>query len=250
MSAVPGFRLRSIRATFPLNTCGVGGQRGRSAQIRSRRNSRFPSPGTISRPICRCRRRRRCIRAPCSHRSGRPRAAVSDGADPPGGVDRAHIDIPEPIRDIYRMWRPSPLIRARRLEQALGTPAKIYYKNEGVSPGRLAQAEHRRAAGLVQQGSGHQAALHRDRRRPMGLLARLCGLAVRHRRDRVPGARVLRSEALSPGADGNLRRALHRIAVERDRFRPGHPRQGRRTAPARSASPFPKRWKWRPRTRR
>jgi tryptophan synthase beta chain len=44
------------------------------------------------------------------------------------------IEIPEPIRDIYRMWRPSPLIRARRLEQALGTPAKIYYKNEGVSP--------------------------------------------------------------------------------------------------------------------
>ena len=45
-----------------------------------------------------------------------------------------YIDIPEPVRDIYRMWRPSPLVRARRLEQKLGTPAKIYYKNEGVSP--------------------------------------------------------------------------------------------------------------------
>ena len=45
-----------------------------------------------------------------------------------------YIDIPEPIRDVYRMWRPSPLYRARRLEQALGTPAKIYYKYEGVSP--------------------------------------------------------------------------------------------------------------------
>src|SRR5580693_2467908 len=44
------------------------------------------------------------------------------------------IDIPEPIRDVYRMWRPSPLYRARRLEAALGTPAKIYYKYEGVSP--------------------------------------------------------------------------------------------------------------------
>jgi tryptophan synthase beta chain len=44
------------------------------------------------------------------------------------------IEIPEPIRDIYRLWRPSPLMRARRLEQALGTPAKIYYKYEGVSP--------------------------------------------------------------------------------------------------------------------
>ncbi len=45
-----------------------------------------------------------------------------------------YIDIPEPIRDVYRMWRPSPLMRARRLEQKLGTPAKIYFKYEGVSP--------------------------------------------------------------------------------------------------------------------
>ena len=45
-----------------------------------------------------------------------------------------YIEIPRPIRDIYRMWRPSPLVRARGLEQALGTPAKIFYKYEGVSP--------------------------------------------------------------------------------------------------------------------
>ncbi|MFS8582413.1 MAG: TrpB-like pyridoxal phosphate-dependent enzyme [Limnochordales bacterium] len=44
------------------------------------------------------------------------------------------IDIPEEIIDIYRLWRPTPLYRARRLEQALDTPAKIYYKYEGVSP--------------------------------------------------------------------------------------------------------------------
>jgi tryptophan synthase beta chain len=44
------------------------------------------------------------------------------------------IDIPEPVRDIYRQWRPSPLFRARRLEKELDTPAKIYYKYEGVSP--------------------------------------------------------------------------------------------------------------------
>ena len=44
------------------------------------------------------------------------------------------IEIPEPVRDIYRQWRPSPLYRARRLEKALQTPAKIYYKYEGVSP--------------------------------------------------------------------------------------------------------------------
>jgi tryptophan synthase beta chain len=44
------------------------------------------------------------------------------------------ISIPEEVRDIYRLWRPSPLYRARRLEQMLKTPAKIYYKWEGVSP--------------------------------------------------------------------------------------------------------------------
>ena len=44
------------------------------------------------------------------------------------------IDIPDEVLDIYKLWRPSPLYRARRLEKALDTPAKIYYKWEGVSP--------------------------------------------------------------------------------------------------------------------
>ena len=44
------------------------------------------------------------------------------------------IDIPEAVQDAYRLWRPSPLYRAHRLEQELGTPARIYYKYEGVSP--------------------------------------------------------------------------------------------------------------------
>jgi pyridoxal-phosphate dependent TrpB-like enzyme len=44
------------------------------------------------------------------------------------------IPIPEPVREIYKQWRPTPMFRARRLEQMLGTPAKIYYKYEGVSP--------------------------------------------------------------------------------------------------------------------
>lgn len=44
------------------------------------------------------------------------------------------IEIPEPVREVYKLWRPSPLMRARRLEKALDTPAHIYYKYEGVSP--------------------------------------------------------------------------------------------------------------------
>ncbi|MFY1691843.1 TrpB-like pyridoxal phosphate-dependent enzyme [Plantactinospora sp. WMMB782] len=45
-----------------------------------------------------------------------------------------YVDIPEEVLDVYRLWRPSPLYRAHRLERALGTPAKIFYKYEGVSP--------------------------------------------------------------------------------------------------------------------
>jgi tryptophan synthase beta chain len=65
------------------------------------------------------------------------------------------IDIPGPILDIYRMWRPTPLIRANRLEQALGTPAHIYFKYEGVSPAgshkpntAVAQAYYNKEAGI------------------------------------------------------------------------------------------------------
>ena len=45
-----------------------------------------------------------------------------------------YIEIPEPVREVYKLWRPTPFIRARRLEQALDTPAHIYFKYEGVSP--------------------------------------------------------------------------------------------------------------------
>jgi len=45
-----------------------------------------------------------------------------------------YIDIPEEVREIYKLWRPTPLMRAHRLEKVLGTPAHIYFKNEGVSP--------------------------------------------------------------------------------------------------------------------
>ncbi|MDA8218833.1 MAG: TrpB-like pyridoxal phosphate-dependent enzyme [Dehalococcoidales bacterium] len=66
-----------------------------------------------------------------------------------------YIEIPEEIRDIYRIWRPSPLVRARNLEKALDTPAKIYFKNESVSPAgshkpntAVAQAYYNRSEGV------------------------------------------------------------------------------------------------------
>jgi tryptophan synthase beta chain len=65
------------------------------------------------------------------------------------------IEIPGPVREIYKQWRPSPLYRARRLEKVLGTPAKIYYKYEGVSPAgshkpntAVAQAFYNRESGV------------------------------------------------------------------------------------------------------
>lgn len=69
-------------------------------------------------------------------------------------VDR-FIDIPEEIRDIYKLWRPTPLVRAYHLERALGTPAHIYFKNESVSPSgshkpntAVAQAYYNKQAGV------------------------------------------------------------------------------------------------------
>jgi len=65
------------------------------------------------------------------------------------------VEIPGPVREIYKQWRPSPLFRARRLEKALQTPARIYYKYEGVSPAgshkpntALAQAFYNKDAGV------------------------------------------------------------------------------------------------------
>ncbi|MDX9718566.1 MAG: TrpB-like pyridoxal phosphate-dependent enzyme [Thauera sp.] len=71
---------------------------------------------------------------------GKPATAEQMGAIfPPAILEQEMsterwIAIPEQVREIYRLWRPSPLVRAVRLEQALGTPAKIFFKYEGVSP--------------------------------------------------------------------------------------------------------------------
>jgi tryptophan synthase beta chain len=78
---------------------------------------------------------------------------------PPGLIEQEMsperwIDIPDEILEVYCLWRPTPLVRARRLERALATPAKIYYKHEGVSPAgshkpntAIAQAYYNKIAG-------------------------------------------------------------------------------------------------------
>ncbi len=78
--------------------------------------------------------------APFDAETGKPmelaklEAIFSKGALEQEVSQERYIEIPEVVREIMRQWRPSPLFRARRLEKALGTPARIYYKYEGVSP--------------------------------------------------------------------------------------------------------------------
>ena len=67
------------------------------------------------------------------------------------------IDIPGPVRDIYKQWRPSPLFRARRLEKALDTSAKIYYKYEGVSPA----GSHKPNTAVAQAFYNHEAGVRK-----------------------------------------------------------------------------------------
>ena len=67
------------------------------------------------------------------------------------------IDIPEQVQDVYKIWRPSPLVRAERWEKALDTPAKIYYKWEGVSPA----GSHKPNTAIAQAYFNKEAGIHR-----------------------------------------------------------------------------------------
>src|SRR5512135_2559423 len=93
------------------------------------------------------------------------------------------IPIPEAVREAYRLYRPSPLFRAHRLEAALGTPAKIFYKYEGVSPAgshkvntSIPQAYYNQQAGIkriaTETGAGQWGS-------SMALAGRMFGLEVR-----------------------------------------------------------------------
>ena len=93
-----------------------------------------------------------------------------------------YIDIPGAVLDVYRQWRPSPLYRARRLEQAARHPGPDLLQVRGRLAGRLAQAEHGGAAGVLQRQGRHQAPDHRDRRRAVGHRP---GLRLRPVRSRV-----------------------------------------------------------------
>jgi len=107
---------------------------------------------------------------------------------PPGIIEQEvatdrWLPIPEPVREAYALWRPAPMYRAHRLEQALGTPARIYYKYEGVSPAgshkpnsAVAQAYYNQQAGIrrlaTETGAGQWGS-------SLALAGQMMGLEVR-----------------------------------------------------------------------
>ena len=135
-----------------------------------------------------------------------------------------HIEIPAPVRDVYRLWRPTPLYRARRLEKALGTGARIFYKYEGVSPAgshkpntAVAQAFYNKQEGVTklstETGAGQ-----------WGSALAFAGAPLRPRGQGLHGQGLLQPEALPPRPDGDLRGQMRRQPEQRDRFGARDPR--------------------------
>ncbi len=141
-----------------------------------------------------------------------------------------YIPIPDEVQDIYRLWRPSPLYRAHRLEKALGTPARIYYKYEGVSPAgshkpntAVPQVYYNAKAGVkkltTETGAGQWGTA----------LAFACSLVRRGMRG-VAGRCVLRRQALPADPDRDVRRHRAPLAVAVDLFGSLVPRRSPRLA--------------------
>ena len=157
------------------------------------------------------------------------------------------IEIPEPVREIYRLWRPTPMYRALRLEKMLGHAGAHLLQVRRREPGRVAQAEHRRPAGVLQQAGRREGDDHRDGRRPVGDGAGDGVQFLRARPRSLHGEGLVPPEAVPPGDHGELRREGVREPEHADDVRADRswPRPG--FATARSASRSRKRWRRRPR---
>ena len=159
-----------------------------------------------------------------------------------------YIDIPDPVRDVYRLWRPTPLYRAHRLEYELELPenVRIFYKYEGTSPAgshkpntAVPQAYYNVQEGVTriatETGAGQWGSRWRWRARSTGIELKVYMVKISYA-----------AETLPAGVDGNLGRAV------RAKSQPGHERRPRGcspsipTRPARSGSRFRKQSKTRP----
>ena len=158
------------------------------------------------------------------------------------------IDIPGEVLDIYRLWRATPLYRARRLEKALDTPAHIYYKYEGTSPAgshkpntAVPQAYYNKHAGIrrlaTETGAGQWGSA-------LSLACQMFG----HGMHRLHGAGQLRAEALPPHDDAHLGRGGLRQPERAHQRRAARCWRRRRIRRAAWASPSAKRWRTPPPT--
>ena len=124
------------------------------------------------------------------------------------------IDIPDPVRDMYRYWRPSPMYRARNLEAALDTPAKIFFKYEGVSPAgshkpntAVAQAYYNAQAGAeritTETGAGQWGSALAYGANAFGLDASvyMVRLSYEQKADRVPMMQMWNADVLASPTD-------------------------------------------------
>ena len=116
-----------------------------------------------------------------------------------------YVDIPGAVLDVYRLWRPSPLFRAHRLEKALGTPAQDLLQVRGGQPGRVAQAEHRGAAGVLQRQEGITKLTTETGAGQWGTALGVRDRPIRAGVRGLAGCRLLSAEAVSPHDDGDLR---------------------------------------------
>jgi hypothetical protein len=111
--------------------------------------------------------------------------------------------VPGEVLDILRLWRPTPLVRAIHLERALGTPARIYFKDESGSPAGSHKPNTAVAQAFYNAREGLQAD-HRDRRWPVGNRARVRMRSVWPGVPAVHGPGQLRAETLPQGDHGDL----------------------------------------------
>ena len=141
------------------------------------------------------------------------------------------IEIPKPVREMYRLWRPAPLYRARRLEKALQTPAKIYYKYEGVSPAgshkpntALPQAWYNKQAGVkkltTETGAGQWGSSLAMAGQMLGVDVRVYMVRVSY--DQKPHRRsMMRTRGAEVIASPSPHTAAGRAMLERDPDSPG-----------------------------
>ncbi len=116
------------------------------------------------------------------------------------------IKIPEEVLKIYTLWRPSPVYRALRLEEALKSPAKIYYKYEGVSPAGSHKPNTAVPQAYYNQKEGVKRIATETGGRPVGERALLRHQAVRDGMHGLHGQGELRTETLPAEHDGDLGR--------------------------------------------